>query len=85
MFVNLLQAKLALNDLSDFPEILKRGKAIHPRYEPLYLLEAKYLYKLGKFDESDQKLNELFEINSRYLPAKQLYEDIQKIMNNKNR
>ncbi len=85
LFVNLLQAKLALNDLSDFPEILKKGKAIHPRYEPLYLLEAKYLYKLGKFDESDQKLNELFEINSRYLPAKQLYEDIQKIMNNKNR
>lgn len=85
LFVNLLQAKLTLNDLSDFPEILKRGKAIHPRYEPLYLLEAKYLYKLGKFDESDQKLNELFEINSRYLPAKQLYEDIQKIMNNKNR
>lgn len=85
LFVNLLQAKLALGDFTGFPEILKKGKEIHPRYEPLYLLEAKYFYMFENYEESFRKLNELFEINPRYLPAEQLYKDVKEILNKTNK
>ena len=77
LFVNLLQAKLSSGDLSDFSKLLDEGKKIHPRYEPLCLLEADYLYRQGDFDKSYGKLRELLEINPRYLPAEPLLKKLE--------
>jgi len=81
LFVNLAKAKLATGDLSGFEEYLKRGKEIHPYFEPLFLVEATYFYRVEKYEESFDKLNDLLEINPRYFPAKQLLEDVKKKMN----
>ena len=37
------------------------------------------------YEESFRKLNELFEINPRYLPAEQLYKDVKEILNKTNK
>ena len=81
LFVNLAKAKLATGDFSGLEEYLKRGKEIHPYFEPLFLVEATYFYRVEKYEESLAKLNDLIEINPRYLPAKQLLEDVKKKMN----
>jgi tetratricopeptide (TPR) repeat protein len=76
LFVNLAKAKLATGDFSGFEEYLKRGKEIHPYFEPLFLIEATYLFRNEKYEESLAVLNNLFEINPRYLPADKLHEDL---------
>lgn len=76
LFVNLAKAKLAEGSMTEFEVYLNKGKEIFPRFEPFFLLEATRFYEEGKYVESFQKLNALFEINPRYLPAKELLEKV---------
>jgi tetratricopeptide (TPR) repeat protein len=81
LFVNLAKAKLEIGDFFGFEECLKKGKEIHPYFEPLFLMEATYFYSIEKYNESLAKLNELLEINPRYLPAEKLLEDVKAKIN----
>ncbi|WP_372949940.1 hypothetical protein [Mariniphaga sp.] len=81
LFVNLAKAKLETGDLSGFEEYFKRGKEIHSYFEPLFLVEAIYFYRIEKYEESLAVLTNLFEINPRYLPAEKLLEDVKKKLN----
>jgi len=81
LFVNLAKAKLETGDFSGFEEYFKRGKEIHPYFEPLFFIEATCFYRVGKYEKSLACLNDLFEINPRYLPAKQLLEEVKKKLN----
>jgi hypothetical protein len=76
LYVHLAKACLQAGDSDKFQYYLDRGKEIHPYYEPLFLLEAKKLFNEGKYHESMSKLDRLFEINPRYLPAKMLFDDL---------
>ncbi len=76
LFVYLAKAKLADGDIAGFEHYVEKGKEVNPFLEPFFLLEATRLFDEGKHRESLQKLNALFEINPRYLPAKQLYEEV---------
>ena len=73
LHVNLAKAKLKTGNKDDFNHYIQKGKEIHPFYEPLFLLEARYSFNEGKYRESLETLNELFEINPGYQPAIQLY------------
>jgi tetratricopeptide (TPR) repeat protein len=81
LFVNLAKAKLEAGDFSGCEKNLKRGREIHPYFEPLILIEAACFYRVGKYDKSVARLNDLLEINPRYLPAKQLMEEVKKQLN----
>lgn len=81
LFVNLAKAKLETGDFSGCEENLKRGKEIHPYFEPLFLIEATCFYRIGMYAESVARLNDLLEINPRYLPAEQLLEKVKKQLN----
>jgi hypothetical protein len=81
LYVNLAKAGLMAEDIQKFQYYLNRGKQIHPCYEPLFLLEAKYLFDKGDYSESMSVLKKLFEINPRYLPAKQLFGDLKSKLN----
>ena len=81
LFVNLAKAKLETGDFSGCEENLKRGKEIHPYFEPLILIEATCFFRLGKYTESVARLNDLLEINPRYLLAEQLLEEVKKQLN----
>jgi tetratricopeptide (TPR) repeat protein len=81
LYVNLAKAGLMAGDIQKFQYYLNRGKQIHPCYEPLFLLEAKYLFDKGDYSESMSVLKKLFEINPRYLPAKQLFGDLKSKLN----
>lgn len=81
LFVNLAKAKLAEKDDSGFKEYLMTGREIHPYFEPFFLLEATYFYNHGKYNESLARLNELLEINPRYLPAETLLKEVKKKIN----
>ncbi len=76
LYVHLAKACLLAGDIDKFQYYLDRGKQIHPFYEPLFLLEAGQLYDQGNYSESMNKLEALFEFNPRYLPARQLYDDL---------
>ena len=81
LHVNLAKARLAAGDTDDFMHYLLQGKEIHPFYEPLFFLEASQLFDAGKYQESLQKLNELYEINPRYQRAEQLYKLVKEKLN----
>lgn len=81
LFVNLAKANLEEGNIFAFNEYLKRGKEIHPYFEPFFLLEATYLYNEGKYAESYARLNALKEINPRYVPAKNMIEQLKDKMN----
>nr|WP_319510954.1 phospholipid carrier-dependent glycosyltransferase [uncultured Draconibacterium sp.] len=81
MFVNLANLKLAQRKYAELDELLKSGRAIHPYYEPLYLLEAQKLFDQGKFDESYAVLNELIEVNPRYKNAAPLLKKVKEKLN----
>ncbi|NLO00960.1 MAG: hypothetical protein GX126_01405 [Bacteroidales bacterium] len=78
LYVHLAKAGLLAGDVDKFQYYLDMGKQIHPYYEPLFLLEAKHLFNEGRYSESKRKLDRLFEINSRYLPAIKLLDDLMK-------
>ncbi len=76
LYVNMAKAKLELSEIEEFKFYLNEGKKLHPSYEPLFLLEAGYLFKEEKYDEAFRKLNQLFEINPRYMPGIELFKEV---------
>lgn len=66
LMVYLARAMLAVNDDEAFMHYLLKGKEIHPRYEPLLLLEARQLYDAGKYQKALKILNDLSDINPYY-------------------
>jgi hypothetical protein len=81
LLVNLAKAKLAAGDVSGFDFYMEKGKRIHPFYEPLLLLEASRFFEEKDYRASLDKLNALLKINSRYLPARELLEEVKKKLN----
>ena len=69
LYVNLANMKLAQKDFTAFDTFLEKGRAIHPLYEPFYLLEAQKLYDQGNYEAALEALNELIEVNPRYRNA----------------
>ncbi len=81
LYVYMGKAMLALGEKARFEHYLEQGKKIHPFFEPFFLLEAARLSDEGKYTQSLEKLQRLFEINPRYLPAKELYADVKAKIN----
>nr|WP_321487540.1 phospholipid carrier-dependent glycosyltransferase [uncultured Draconibacterium sp.] len=81
MFVNLANLKLAQRKYAELDQLLVKGRAIHPYYEPLYLLEAQKFFDQGNFDESYAVLNELIEVNPRYKNAVPLLKKVKEKLN----
>ncbi|WP_319230390.1 phospholipid carrier-dependent glycosyltransferase [Draconibacterium orientale] len=81
LFVNLANLKLAQRKYAELDELLADGRAIHPYYEPLYLIEAQKFFDQGKFDESFAVLNELIEVNPRYKNAAALLKKVKEKLN----
>jgi tetratricopeptide (TPR) repeat protein len=76
--IHLAKAKLALNELDGYQLNMEMGRSIHPYYEPFYLLEANRYFEHGKYTEAMDQLELLYKINPKYLPAKELYEELKK-------
>jgi hypothetical protein len=76
LHVNLAKARLAAGDIIGFEHYVRKGKEIHPFYEPFFLLEAGRLFDEGKYGKSYKKLTELFKINPAYQPAEKLYRKV---------
>lgn len=82
MFVNLANLKLAKHNYAELDWLLESARAIHPFYEPLYLIEAQKFYDQGNFKESYAVLNELIAVNSRYKNAEPLLKKVKEKLNN---
>jgi hypothetical protein len=82
LFVNLANSKLAQADYAAFDELLKKGRAIHPDYEPFYLLEAQKYFDQEKYSESMVVLNKLIDVNPRYRNAAPLLKKVKEKLNN---
>ncbi len=76
LYVNLANAKLAQNQFNACDALIEKGRAIHPKYEPFYLLEAQKLYNQEKYGESLVVLNELTKVNPRYRNAAPLLKQV---------
>ena len=76
LFVNLANSKLALGEYAQVDDLLEQGRAIHPYYEPLYLIEAQMLFDKEQYENSLEVLNELIEINPRYKNAAPLLKKV---------
>ena len=76
IYVYLARARFNSGDTSGSLQTIKRGKQIHPYYEPLLLLEAETLYKTGNITEARTVMYKLLSINPRYQPAEKLYLDM---------
>ena len=76
LFVNLANLKLAQRRYAELDSLLKKGRAIHPYYEPFYLLEAQKFYDQQEFQASLKVLNELLEVNPRYMNAAPLLKKV---------
>jgi hypothetical protein len=81
LYVNLANVNLAQNQFNEFDVLLEKGRAIHPQYEPFYLLEAKKLYNQEKYKASLEVLNELIEVNPRYKNAAPLLKQVKAKLN----
>lgn len=81
LWAQLAKATWADGDIAGFKQAVEKGKNIHPFYEPFFLLEANFLYKNGEYRKALRKLETLLKINPRYLPAKQLFEELKQKMN----
>ncbi len=76
LHANLAKARLTAGDIDGFEHYVRKGKEIHPFYEPFFLLEAGRLFDEGKYSKSHEKLIELFRINPAYQPAEKLYLEV---------
>ncbi len=76
LYVHLARAELNEGNVAAFEYYVGKGKEIHPWFEPFFLLEATRYYEEGRIEQSLQQLEALFDINPRYLPAKELYEEV---------
>jgi tetratricopeptide (TPR) repeat protein len=81
LYLYLAKAKLALKEIDDYHSHIESGKRIYPYFEPFYMLEANRYYELEKYPEAMDQLEILIKINSRYLPAKTLYNELKKKIN----
>ncbi|MFV0592034.1 MAG: tetratricopeptide repeat protein [Draconibacterium sp.] len=83
--VNLANLNLAQGKFSEVDYWIQKGKAIHPFYEPLYLIEAQKYFDQGEYEASMTTLKELIEINPRYANAGSLLKKVKEKLNiNKN-
>jgi len=83
LFVNLANLKLAENKFSEFDALLEKGRAIHPMYEPFFLLEAQKYYNQKNYEQALTTLNELIKVNPRYRNAAPLLKQVkEKLKNN---
>ena len=69
---------LKQKDSESFNRYLQNGREIYPQYEPLFLLEAQYLYNENEYHKAKEVLNELIEINHRYGKAASLLKEVDK-------
>lgn len=76
LFVHLAKVYLEKNEFEEFDTILKKGFKVYPYYEPLYLLKAQKLFNEKKYGESLETLEQLIEINQRYINAAPLLKAI---------
>lgn len=67
--VNLANLNLAQGKFAEVDRWLKKTKTIHPFYEPVYLIEAQKFFDQGEYNASMKTLEELIEINPRYVNA----------------
>ncbi|MEN8116966.1 MAG: phospholipid carrier-dependent glycosyltransferase [Bacteroidota bacterium] len=81
LFVNLANLKLAQNQFNELDSLLEQARAIHPYYEPLYLLEAQKLYNRNDYNGAYVVLNELIEVNPRYRNAAPLLKKVKEKLN----
>ncbi len=81
LYLHLAKAKLALNEIEGYHVYKNMGQKIYPFFEPFYLLEANHSFNQGKYTEASDQIERLFQINPRYLPAKELYDELKKIIN----
>ncbi len=78
IILQLAKNSLKLNDFERFNSYLQQGRSIYADYEPFYLLEAQYLFNLGKTEEAKVVLNKLIDVNSRYQNAAPLLKAVNK-------
>jgi tetratricopeptide (TPR) repeat protein len=83
LYVNMARAQLELGNEKEFFYYLNEGKKILSSYEPLLLLEASYYFRKKEIEKAKETLDRLLKVNPRYLPAKQLYEDVKKEIENR--
>ncbi|WP_346862445.1 phospholipid carrier-dependent glycosyltransferase [uncultured Draconibacterium sp.] len=81
LYVNLANVKLAEKKYAEFDALLNKGRAIHPMYEPFYLLEAQKFYNQQNYEEALVALNELIKVNPRYRNAAPLLEQVKEKLN----
>jgi tetratricopeptide (TPR) repeat protein len=81
LYLQMAKNSLKQNDFETFNRYLQKGRAVYPRYEPFYLLEAQYLFNLKDYREAKVVLDELVEINPRYGTASQLIENVNEKLN----
>jgi len=74
----LAKNSLKLNNFERFNTYLQQGRADYTDYEPFYLLEAQYLFEVGKFREAKIVLNKLMDVNPRYQNAAPLLKAVNK-------
>ncbi len=83
LYVNLANAKLAQQQYSALDSILKKGRTIHPYYEPFYLIEAQKEYDQENYKAADSILKQLQEVNPRYSPMASLLMKVDEKLNHK--
>jgi tetratricopeptide (TPR) repeat protein len=83
LYVQMAKLKLMAGEVDAFYQCLEGGKKIHPFYEPLFLLEAQYLYNENRYEEADKVVQELLNINPLYANALELKNAINEKLKNK--
>jgi tetratricopeptide (TPR) repeat protein len=69
LFLHKAKNSFKHSDFKSFNRYLQQGREIYPQYEPLYLLEAQYLFDKNEFRDAKVVLNKLLEANPRYTAA----------------
>ncbi|HPF50214.1 MAG TPA: hypothetical protein PK335_01505 [Draconibacterium sp.] len=83
LLVNLANAKLAQAQYAELDSVLKKGRTIHPYYEPFYLIEAQKFYDQQNYEAANSVLKELNKVNPFYSPVRSLTEKVEEKLNNK--
>jgi tetratricopeptide (TPR) repeat protein len=69
LFLQMAKNSLKQNDFESFNRYLQKGREIYPQYEPLYLLEAQFLFNKEDYRKAKVVLFELLKKNPRYNAA----------------
>jgi tetratricopeptide (TPR) repeat protein len=69
LFLQMAKNSLKQNDFESFNRYLQKGREIYPQYEPLYLLEAQFLFNKEDYRKAKVVLFELLKNNPRYNAA----------------